>query len=547
MFKVNNLVLLCIFIYTTNFLITGCSRTKKENGQNIVTFNLRSEGKTIDPTLQTSESSSKVDGMCMEGLVSLGKNSGEIIPGTSDKWTVSKDGKIWIFHLRKNAKWSNGKTVTANDFFFAFKRALTPITAAQYSYLLYGIENAEEYNLGKIKDFSKVGIKVINEFTFKIILKYGIPYFKQILTMPICFPINEQFYNKMNDEFALDADKMLYNGPYIIRKWIPNGKYEFAKNPSYWNKDQININRVDFILVNNYNTAANMYKTHELDMTLITGDQLPQFNSDKDLHKVNAGGIWYLQFNLHNKYFKNKKIRQAVSYAINRKVLCKNIRKDGSQPARSFVPPGISGGIINGKKVTFYKRFGETYFKDNTKKAKELYIEGLKELGLQGNIKVKLLLGTQDVSIRDGQFIQQELHSKLGINVELEPSTFQGRLHKMDRQNYDFVYAGWSPDFNDPINLLDMWVTDGGNNRTGFSNQQYDEYIHIAQTNPNNNKRMEALSKAQKILMEEMPVAPLYFPIRLWLIRDWLKNVVLRSAGIELSFKWAFIKDDNQL
>ena len=535
-----------IFAGCSLALLSGCGGSgsvNTENGKPVVKFNLRSEGKTIDPQLQTSESSSKVDAMCMEGLVSFGKNSGEIIPGVAEKWDISKDGKNLTFHLRKDAKWSDGSPVTAHDFIFAIKRGLEPATAAQYAYLLYTIENAEKYNKGEIKDFSKVKIKAIDDYTLKITLHAGVPYFLQILAMPISFPLKESFYNNIKDQYALTAKSMLYNGPYVIRDWIPNGKYEFAKNPQYWNKDSIKIDRINFAMVDNYNTASNMYRSGELDMCLITGDQLPQFKGKKYLHSVDTGSVWYLQFNNKNKYFKNQKIRQAVALAINRQIFCDNIRKDGSIPARAYVTPGITGGIVDGKEISFRKRFGEEYFKFDLAKAKKLYAEGLKEIGAKGPAKVRLLLGTQDSARRDCQYIQQALFKNLGMDVQLEPSTFQGRLTKMAQEDYDFVYAGWSADFNDPVNVLDLWVTDGGNNRTGFSNKEYDKDIKIAKTSSDNNIRMNALANAEKILMKQMPITPLYFNVRSWLIRPWLKDVVIRTVGIEVSFNWAYIAE----
>jgi oligopeptide transport system substrate-binding protein len=540
-----NATLLCITGLLI-LLICGCKKETDLNNtkgkQPTVTFNLRSEGRTIDPQLQTSESSSKIDGMCMEGLVSAGKTSDSIIPGIAEKWKISKDKKTWTFFLRKNAKWSNGTPVTANDFVFAFKRALKPETGAQYAYLLYNILNAKNYNTGKIRDFAKVGIKAISNNILEINLNTGIPYFKQILTMPICYPLDEDFYNTVKKQYALKANKMLYNGPYKIKKWIPNGIYEFIKNPYYWNSKNIHIEKLNFVMVDNYNTAANMYMSNELDMCMITGKQLPQFKKNSALHVVDAGGIWYLQFNTENKFFKNRKIREAVSLAINRSIFCKYIRKDDSIPARAFVSPEITGGKVNNKNITFRKRFGVAYYKNDIIKAKKLYKEGLKELGIKDPVKIKLLCGTQNSSRRDCQFIQQQLFKNLGIHVTLNPNTFQGRLQKMNHQNYDFVYAGWAPDFNDPINFLDLWVTKGGNNHTGFSNKQYDNLINMANTNPDNKIRMKALHNAEKILMRKLPVTPLYYPVRLWLIKPWLKDVAIRATGIEISFNWAYIQ-----
>jgi oligopeptide transport system substrate-binding protein len=533
-------VVLCLAAFLLITIFAGCGKSGSNapvNGEKAVTFNLRAEAKTIDPQLETDESTSKVLAMCMEGLVRLGKKAGEVVPGAAKKWTVSKNGLVWTFYLRKDAKWSNGKSVTANDFMFAIKRALTPSTAAQYAYIFYYMKNAEDYNTGKIKDFSKVGLKVINDYEIQFTLNNPVTYFAQILAMAPAYPVNEQFYNSVKDQFALNAKDLLYNGPYELTSWIPNGKYKFVKNPYYWNKKNIKIDKINFLMVDNYNTAANMFRSGGLDMTMITGDQIPQFKNSKDMHQLPSGGIWYLQFNVKNKFFKNLKIRKAVAMAINRDVFCKNIAKDGSLPARAFVPPGIAGAKGN----TFRDEYAKSYFKDNVKEAQKLYKKGLAELNYKGKVHVTLLVGQSDKDRKYAQYFQQQLFENLGMNVSIESNTFQGRLVKMHQGDYDMVYAGWSPDYNDPLTFMNLWITGGGNNDTGWSNAQYDKDINIAETNGNNSIRMKAMANAEKILMSQMPVVPITFDYRTWLIRPWLKGYVIRNAGTEISFYWAYI------
>ena len=245
-----------------------------------------------------------------------------------------------------------------------------PEIAAQYAYMVYNIKNAKEYNTGKIKDFSKVGIKAPDDYTLIITLEQAVPFFDQILTFCATYPVNESFWNKVGDQFALDKNSLLYNGPYIIKNWIPGGQYEMTKNPYYWNKDNIKIENITMLMIDNYNTAANMYKNGELDITPISGDQLAQFKGSKDIRRI-ADSVWFFKFNVTSKYFKNEKIRQAVSLAINRNVFCDDIRKDGSLPAYAFVPPGIAGGTVNGKQISFRERCGDEYFKFDPVKAKK--------------------------------------------------------------------------------------------------------------------------------------------------------------------------------
>jgi oligopeptide transport system substrate-binding protein len=533
-------VILCLTVYSSLFLLAGCGKSENSSvaaNQKVVTYNLRAEAKTIDPQLTTDVPAAIVLGTCMEGLVRQGKKPGEIIPGAAKKWTVSKNGLVWTFYLRKDAKWSNGAQVTAKDFMFSFQRALKPSTAAQYAYMLYYLKNSEAYNTGKIKDFSKVGIKLINNYELQFTLTNPVSFFPQLLANSISYPINEKFYNSVKGQFALNAKDLLYNGPYKIINWVPNGKYKFEKNPYYWNEKNIKINRINYVIVNNYNTAANMFRSGELDMTRISGDQIPQFKNSKNLHQKPSGGIWYLEFNVKNKFFKNEKIRKAVALSINRDVFCKNIERDGSIPARSFVPPGIAGT----KGTTFRKEYKGSYFKYNVKEAQKLYKEGLKELGYKGKVHVKLLIDQKDSATKYAQFFQQELYKNLGMDVSIEPNTFQGRIQKMHSGNYDFVYAGWNPDYNDPLTFINMWVTNGGNNNTGWSNTKYDKYVQIASTSPDNKIRMKAMADAEKILMIQMPIVPITFNAVSRLVKPWLKGYVFRSSGINVSFYWAYI------
>lgn len=537
-------------------LLNGCSKTSTDGtgtgNKRMVTFNVQNSPATIDPQLGTSLAAAEIDSMCMEGLLILGRDNGKVIPGVAKSWTVSKDGLKWTFFLRKNAKWSNGESVTAHDFNFAFKRALTPSTATQFAFMLYGIKNAELFNEGKIKDFSDVGVKVIDDFTLEITINNPVPYFAQVVTTSISMPLNEKFYNKVKDKYTLSADTMLYNGPYIIKDSVPNGKYVFEKNKYYWNNININLENITFLMVNNYNTAADMFQNGSLSMTAIKSSQIPKFKNSGALHTIPDGSIYCLEFNIKNKIFSNTDIRRAIGLAIDRDTLCKEVLKNGSIPARSFVPPGINGGVVNDKPITFRKRYGNQLFNFNLTEAQKLYAKGLKELGYKFSctnnkpdckINVKLLLQNDSADLRNCQYIQQQLFKNLGINVVLVPNTMQGQLQKIDMKNYDFTYTNWEPEYNDPSAFLNIYTTKDGQNDTNWSNADYDKLIEIAETSPSNKIRMPALHKAEEILMNKMIISPLFFGVNSTLIKQWLKDVQLMGCTTALSFNWAYVED----
>ncbi len=503
-----------------------------------VVFNLGEASKSIDPQLVTGITGSQVDVACMEGLTDI-KAGGKIVPAGAASWDISKDGLIYTFHLRKDAKWSNGEPVTADDFFFGMKRALEPATASQYSYFLYNVKNAEAFNVGKIKDFKDVGIKVIDKYTLQITLANPCTYFLQLLSAPTTFPCNEAFFKKVGSSYSLSPDKMLYNGPWQLKSMVTGdgGNYTFTKNPYYWDAKNIKIDNLKFDLITDPNTVALMFMTGQLDLATITANQLNQFSGSKEVFYFPAGGIWYLELNVTNKYLKNENIRKAISLAINRDQLCTDVLKDHSTPALAFVPPGTKGP--DGK--TFREANGNYNIKENLTEAKELYAKGLKELGVTGPITLKLLVNQAGENVPICVYVQQQLLQNLGINVQLDVETFQSRLLKMQQHNFDMCYAGWIPDYNDPLTYLNLFVTGGGNNDPQFSNKEYDSLISTATNSSDDTVRMADMHKAENILMAQMPIVPLFYPSTIYLKKTWLKGVEFTQITPAVNFRWAYV------
>lgn len=497
-----------------------------------ITWNLEYEPKSIDPQNVSDVSGMQIINSCFEGLTRIGKN-GEVIPGMAEKWEV--DGNVWVFHIRKNSKWSNGDTVTANDFYEGIKRGIEPGVSSEYAYLTYYIKGAQAYNEKKITDFNQVGIKIVDDYTLKIELEKPTSYFDAILTFPIYMPINKKFYDLQKEKYGLEADKMVYNGPWKIGEWIHENKFELKKNLDYWNWENIKIDYLTFLVIRDYTTAVNMFKNNEMDITNVSVANLIDFEKKEEIKSFVDGSPFYIELNTKNKVLSNKKIRQAISYAIDRKSFVEKIMQDDSVPALAMIPYGIPG-----KNSSFREDYGAELFSDgNIEGAKALYMQGLKELKIKGRVSLKLACDNRDTSQKYMLNIQEQLNKNLGIDVVLEPVTFQMRLQKMTSKEFDMLFAGWGPDYNDPMTYMDLWITNGGNNHTSWSNTSYDKFIQTAQITSDKAIRMDAMSQAEKILIDEMPIVPLFYRSRNYIVKEDIKGVVRRMAGADVDFYWA--------
>ncbi|MCF7791243.1 MAG: peptide ABC transporter substrate-binding protein [Victivallales bacterium] len=501
---------------------------------------MQEESETIDPQLVRGETGIYAVSVCMEGLTRPGKKPGEILPGVAKKWEVSKDEKTWTFYLRKNAFWSNGTPITAMDFYFGWKRALEPSTGSTYSAFLYLIKNAKKYNRGKIKNFSKVGLEVINDYTFKVRLDSACTYFPQLTVFPVTFPVNKTFYNKNKKKYGLSPYHMLYNGPWKMVSRIPGqgGMIKYRKNEYYWNIKNIKLDKLEFEIIKDDNTAANLFMNNQIDITRILPDIVNRFkdnpNFNDNIHYISDGAVWYIGFNTENKFFKNRKIRKAFSMAINRKILCNKIRKDGSEPAYALVPYNTIGD----KNFTFRKEFSNKLFSENNKKARKLLEEGLKEIGAK-HVQARLLLNSNPQNTKIALFIQEQLRKNLEVKIYLNQTTFKNRLQKMRQKNYDFVYAGWGPDYNDPMTYINLFTSWNPNNNTSWSHEKYDELVSLAADSPENRTRMKAMAEAEKIIINEMPIAPLFFSSRVYLVNNHIKDLIFGLGGKPI-FYWAY-------
>lgn len=530
-------LLILLTILLVNF-VTACGNKKATEETKIVKFNLQSNPPQLDPQLSTDSISGDVLGHVLEGLTTLSQE-GNPIPGAAESWTTK--GNVWTFKLRKNAKWQNGDTVVAGDFLAAWERALNPETVSQYSYIMYSIKGAEDYNQGKTNDFSTVGVKAPDDYTLIVELKEPVAYFASLVSFYTFVPQNQNFFKEHKETYATSVDDFMGNGPYKLVSWDSESKIILEKANTYWNNKNIKINRIEMSIISDISASLKAYRNDELDWSPLPPEEIIKYKDSPDFTSWEDGSISYFQFNISKKLFSNKKIRRAISMAIDRKTLVNKVKYGAGSVAESFVP-----GIIPGKKKTFREDYLQSAYGIgyNPEEAKKLFSEGLAELGIKVSDigEISMLTENNDVSIRESQFYQEQLKVNLGLEVQLEPVTFQVKIQRISEKDFDFVLSGWGPDYNDPMTFLDLWLSTSLENNTNWASPEYDKIINNANKELNPLKRMDLLASAEKLLMKEMPVVPIFYKKRVALIKPKLKNVINRALSPDTDFRFSDIK-----
>ncbi|MFD2369592.1 peptide ABC transporter substrate-binding protein [Brevibacillus sp. GCM10020057] len=499
-----------------------------KSGPKILKVNLHSEPPTADPGIAEDSTSGTIVRAAFEGLTRTGED-GKVHEAAAESYTVSEDGKTYTFKLR-DAKWSNGDPVTAKDFEFAWKRALDPKTASNYAYQLYYIKNGEAFNKGKAK-VDDVGVKALDDKTLEVTLENPTPFFTELTAFYTYYPVNKKVV-EANEKWAIDASTHVGNGPFKLESWEHKSKLVLAKNENYWDKDNVKLDKIEFSMVEDENTELSMFDNGELDWAGAPTSSLPTdaIPALKDSGKMKtqpiAGTYWY-KFNTEKAPFNNVKIRKAFTYAIDRQSLIDNVLQSGQLPATGAVPPSMA-----------LKQDG--YFKDNDiETAKKLLEEGMKEEGLTKLPPITLSYNTSEAHKKIAEAIQDQWKKNLGVDVKLENKEWKVYLEDLHQGNFQIGRMGWLGDFNDPINFLELYKDKkGGNNDTNWENPKYKELLNQSALEKDPEKRKAILAQAEQILMDEMPIMPIYFYTDSWVQSDKVTGVVIDGLG-SVDYKYA--------
>ncbi|GGH84308.1 oligopeptide transport system substrate-binding protein [Pullulanibacillus pueri] len=486
----------------------------------------------LNPIKTTDSISFSVLGNVMEGLYRLDENN-KPVPAMAKSVKVSDDGLTYTFTLRDGIKWSNGEPVTAQDFVDGWLLGMNPQTSGSYRFILTDyIVNGEEYTNGKVKA-DKVGVEAPDDKTFIVHIKKPTPYFLGLTTFEKYYPVNKAFFEKNKDDFGQSPDKLLYNGPYVLTDFNPASGVTLKKNDQYWDKANVNIPNIDIKVIKEASTALNLYNGGQLDYVNLSSEDVNNYKDKPEFGTQTNFRSYYVQFNLGDSVLKNKSLRQALQLSYDPSTLEKVILNNGSKAASGLIPPGMEG--VDGK--SFRDLQGDV-IKPDVAKAKDLWKEGIKELGKTP--KLQLLVSDDTVEKDTATFLQSQWKKNLGIDVELVTKPYSGRLDTMRAGDYQMAISAWGADYNDPMTYMDLWVSPATPFRGSFSNKEYDQLIKDAKSQSDDTKRMNELLKTEQILLkDEAVLAPLYYQGQAYLQNPKVKGLVFHPWGNPWDYKYA--------
>ena len=479
-----------------------------------------SEPKSLDPHLVTGVPENKLIQSLIEGLIAYHPTDDLIPePGMAESWESDSEFKVWTFKLR-DAKWTNGDAVKASDFVYSWERMLSPALGSEYAEMLYVLRNAEEFHQGRLKDFSQVGVKALNDRTLEVTLGGSTPYFLSMLKHYSFYPVNpravEQFggMTDRNSRWST-IENYVGNGAFKLKQWTTNQIIKVEKNPAYWDASRVKLNEIHFFPIDNVKSEETAFLGGRLHLTsTVAPDKIPVFKKrNPDELKIEPYlGNYFFRINVTRKPFNDQRVRQALNLAIDRQLIVDRVSQGGQEPATGFVPGGMAS----------YAPM--TALKFDPARARQLLADAGYPGG-KGFPKKEILINTSESHRKIAEAIQAMWRENLGIDVGIYNQEWKVYLDSQTKLDYDLSRAGWIADYAYPMTFLEIFTTGNGNNDTGWSNPRYDALIRQAQSAASEADRVRLMREAETILLTELPIMPIYFYTRVYLkdprIKGW--------------------------
>ena len=498
--------------------IGGASGTELAE-QQVLHLGNGGELQSLDPHRSEDVSSSDVQRDLFEGLVGEAPN-GDLIPGAASAWTMSEDGKTFVFTLRVEARWSNGDPVTAHDFVYAFRRGVDPKTLSVYSYILSPIENADEVTAGRLAP-TELGVRALDDHTLEIKLANATPYFLGLLAHSMAYPVHRATIETHGDQWTR-AGNLVGNGAFKLDEWVVQSHVKVVRNPHYWGNANNKIEEVWFHATEDQSAELQRFRARELDVTYTIPNAQLAFireNLADELHISPYLGSYYYGFNLTREPFKDKpKLRRALSLAIDRDIITQQILGAGQTSAYGFVPPVANYTQQQMPEASWTQAEREA-------EAKRLYAEA--GYSASNPLRTEILYNTQDDHRRIAVAIAAMWKQTLGVEAQIRNEEWKVFLDTRLQRTQTQVYrVGWIGDYNDAFSFSELLRTSSGNNDTGYSSAEYDRLVTAAQSELDLAARARLLEEAERVLLADMPVLPIYFYVRQRLIQPWVGGFV---------------------
>ena len=538
-----NYLWLIAFVLVLSSVLAACSGgsgEKDSKGKQVLNLVLSSDIPSMNSALATDLVSFEMYENVMEGLYRLDKDT-KPVPALAEGDPKETDGgKTWTIKLRKDAKWSNGDPVTANDFVYAWRNVVDPKTASEYAFIMYDIENAQEINKGEKKP-EELGVKAIDDNTLEIKLKNNQPYFKGLLAFGTYKPKNEKFAKKLGDKYGIDAKSTLYNGPFKIAEWKTEESVKLVKNDKYWDKDKVKLDEINYKVIKDAQTGLNLYETGKVDSVGVSAENVEKYKSNKDFKTELSAAQSFFRISYkgdRKKELSNKDLRLALAKSIDKDKYVKNNLNNGSVASNQLTPKDVYKGpdgsdfseIAGGENLKFDRESA----KENWKKAKAA-------LGVD-KLELELLTVDIDTAKRDAEYFKEQLESNLdGLTIKIKQQPFKQKLDLERKGQYDISYGNWFPDYADPMTFLDLFLSTETN--TGYNNPDYDKLIEDAKgpllKDPE--ARWKALGEASTMLLDDAALIPVIQRGSAYMDKPYVKGVVVNSSEIN-SYKEAYIE-----
>jgi oligopeptide transport system substrate-binding protein len=506
---------LAVFACLSLWSCEGRSSVEVATEKEILIMGNSSEPKGLDPHVVSGVLENNIIRSLFEGLViEHHSKNGEYLPGVAEKVERDENSTVWTFHLRKEARWSDGQPLTSEDFMFSFERILTPSLASDYSFMLYYIKGAEDFHKGKTTDFSQVGVSAPDPHTLVVELLGPLPFLPEITKHYTWFPVPKHIvlkHGKMGEPFTdwTKPENLVCNGPFKLKSWRINDHIEVERNPRYWDARNVGINGMRFLPINNSYTETRMFASGQLHITYRVPPEMIAYSGEhypKNLRTEPWIGTYFIRCNVDAKAFTDKRVRKAFSMSIDQNSIIENVTLGKQLPATGLVP--AFGDYPASTPVSF-----------DPETAKKLLAEAGYPNG-QGLPDIEFLTTDQDSAKALAEALQAMWLEHLGVTVKIRQLEWTTYLDTMFKQEYDLAAGGWIGDYLDPLTFLDMWIKGGGNNRTGWSNEQFEALLDKVQQTGDQATRYQLLKEAEELFLEERPVLPIYWYTRNYLISE---------------------------